>query len=549
MIIRLIQFTLLNIGPMVILQNNQTKKIKNMKQFLSILFLFVSLATSGQTYTKELEKSAKEGDIYSQAIVGYCYLNGAGVKSNDKKAYKWLSSASKGGNGEAMYNLAIMYELCRVKDGNPDEAWGWYERAADRGNVNAQMKLAYNFKEQNNLPEAEKRFSQAAKYGHNADAQYEYAKILLEKGNESESKTWFKKAANQGHKLAQKQYDKIDQKEREIAAAREAARRDSIARAEAEQRRLQAIEKRRQDSIDVATGRKLPTISMLTENCVERNDITTKLSHVDPVVFVDKETNASMWYRFSNLCKNDQLQFFGKNKLDDLDKALYKKSTEYQLDKAEFEAKRNGTFAVVIDLWSSAMDFYPDGFTIYPFLYPRKNPINSYYLRLPNFWFPVRPQTTVEISKKYTSYKLYKFTCSDVEKLQQIRSSASDMGLLLLFKPFMNGTDNFDDVSIATPIGLYLVNRSTGETVLNLSHHIRKSTIQEEKNLLARGVRFEKAEEERNKPKKHSTPKQIRCGYCGGKGYIEYFPIGSATLTRTRCTQCYGKGYKMEYYY
>ena len=73
--------------------------------------------------------------------------------------------------------------------------------------------------------------------------------------------------------------------------------------------------------------------------------------------------------------------------------------------------------------------------------------------------------------------------------------------------------------------------------------------MQAEKTLLARGERFEKAEEERNKPKYHKQAKEITCIFCGGKGYTEYFPVGSATLTRSRCTNCYGRGYTMEHYY
>ena len=517
-----------------------------MRYIFSLLLFLVSMCAMSQSDIKDLEKKAKKGDVVAQRLTGIGYLEG--YKVDNKKAFKWFSLAAEGGDAEAMYRLGKMYEDGKVKDGNSEMAWSWYVKAANVGNVASQMLLANSLKEQNKITEAKDWYFRAA-FQENADAQYEYAMILLSESNESEAKSWFKKAADKNHILAKIKYDAIVLHEREVAEAEakrlalEAARRDSIARVEAERLRLQSEELRRQDSIDIASGRKLPTINWLTSNCVERNDMTTDRGWGNPVI--SKETNASMWGRFSALCNNDQLLFFGKDNLDDLDKALYKKSSEFQRDKKEFDTKRNGTYAVVVELKNNSMKFSANGFTINSFATGtlRENPIYPNYLRLPRFLFPVKPQIWVKDGE------LYKFACSDVDKLQQIRTSASDMALLLVFKPFMGGKVNSIPYSIANPIGLYLVNLSTGTMVLNLSNNIRKPTMQAEKTLLARGERFEKAEEERNKPKYHKQAKEITCIFCGGKGYTEYFPVGSATLTRSRCTNCYGRGYTMEHYY
>ena len=284
-----------------------------------------------QSDIKDLEKKAKKGDVVAQRLTGIGYLEG--YKVDNKKAFKWLSLAAEGGDAEAMFRLGKMYEDGKVKDGNAEMAWSWYVKAANVGNIESQMILANSLKEHGKLTEAKDWFFRAA-FQDNADAQYEYAMILLSENNESEAKSWFRKAANKGHEQATRQHELILQHEKEVAEAEarrlalEAARRDSIQRVQAEQQR-------RQDSIDIASGRKLPTINWLTSNCVERNDMTTDRGWGQPVI--DKQTNSPMMGRFSSLCANDLLLFFGKDKLDDLDKALYKKSSEYQRDKSEFD--------------------------------------------------------------------------------------------------------------------------------------------------------------------------------------------------------------------
>lgn len=496
-----------------------------------------------QSDIKDLEKKAKKGDVVAQRLTGIGYLEG--YKVDNKKAFKWLSLAAEGGDAEAMFRLGKMYEDGKVKDGNAEMAWSWYVKAANVGNIESQMILANSLKEHGKLTEAKDWFFRAA-FQDNADAQYEYAMILLSENNESEAKSWFRKAANKGHEQATRQHELILQHEKEVAEAEarrlalEAARRDSIQRVQAEQQR-------RQDSIDIASGRKLPTINWLTSNCVERNDMATDRGWGQPVI--DKQTNSPMMGRFSSLCANDLLLFFGKDKLDDLDKALYKKSSEYQRDKSEFDRKRNGTYAVLVDLKNSNMKFSASGFTISSYVTGtvRENPIYPNYLRLPNFLFPVKPQIWVKEGE------LYKFACNDVDKLQQIRSSASDMALLLIFKPLLAGKVNSIPYSIADPVGLYLVNQTTGETILNLSSNIRKTNVQSEKAILARGERYEKAEEERNKPKYHKQAKEITCIFCGGKGYTEASQperINGVWINKKyRCTNCYGRGYTMEHYY
>src|SRR4051812_26201736 len=67
---------------------------------------------------KDYEKSfplllahAKEGDPIAQSLVGYCYLNGLGVRKNRLEAHRWLRDAASQGDVDAMSNLGLMFEI------------------------------------------------------------------------------------------------------------------------------------------------------------------------------------------------------------------------------------------------------------------------------------------------------------------------------------------------------------------------------------------------------------------------------------------------------
>ena len=157
-----------------------------MRYIFSLLLFLVSMCAMSQSDIKDLEKKAKKGDVVAQRLTGIGYLEG--YKVDNKKAFKWLSLAAEGGDAEAMYRLGKMYEDGKVKDGNSEMAWFWYDKAANVGNVESQMLLANSLKEQNKITEAKDWYFRAA-FQENADAQYEYAMILLSESNESEAKT------------------------------------------------------------------------------------------------------------------------------------------------------------------------------------------------------------------------------------------------------------------------------------------------------------------------------------------------------------------------
>lgn len=53
-----------------------------------------------------------------------------------------------------------------------------------------------------------------------------------------------------------------------------------------------------------------------------------------------------------------------------------------------------------------------------------------------------------------------------------------------------------------------------------------------------------KKQEQWKKTHYHQVPREVMCGMCAGEGTIGYY-----SHTKRRCPQCYGRGYKLEHYY
>ena len=81
-----------------------------MKKLFTIIFLALSVSVMGQTYSKDLEKAAKNGDVAAQRDLGISYLYGNGTKVNYEKAYEWLMRAGVNKDGAAQYHLGVMCE-------------------------------------------------------------------------------------------------------------------------------------------------------------------------------------------------------------------------------------------------------------------------------------------------------------------------------------------------------------------------------------------------------------------------------------------------------
>lgn len=193
------------------------------KALLIAIALMIMTPSWAQSWSKDLEKKAKSGDVAAQVTVGNTYLNGDGVEKNLKKATKWFYLAAKAGNKEAENALLSFHskELEKyAKEGNAEaqfcvgefyyngtdvekdlkKAAQWYDMAVAQEHEKARTKL---------LSFYSKELEKLAKSG-DAQAQYEVGMDYLEgngvkKSSETAAK-WFYKAKLQGHEDAKIKY-------------------------------------------------------------------------------------------------------------------------------------------------------------------------------------------------------------------------------------------------------------------------------------------------------------------------------------------------------
>ncbi len=81
---------------------------------------FTQLADSTNFNKKDqielIIKSADEGSVLAQTLLGFCYEKGLGVKENKKSAVSFYRSAAQRGNESAYFSLVRMYDELRPSD-------------------------------------------------------------------------------------------------------------------------------------------------------------------------------------------------------------------------------------------------------------------------------------------------------------------------------------------------------------------------------------------------------------------------------------------------
>ena len=162
--------------------------------------LVCSMSAISQTYSKDLEKAAKNGDIAAQRDLGISYLYGNGTKVNYEKAYEWLMRAGVNKDGAAQYHLGVMCEkryinelreynvytvgrIYRDLGGKEQSMTGYYdyvfiyELAYENGSKDAPQKL-YEYYKKNNMSVSSMKWLKILAEAGDKDCQFEYAKML-----------------------------------------------------------------------------------------------------------------------------------------------------------------------------------------------------------------------------------------------------------------------------------------------------------------------------------------------------------------------------------
>ncbi len=108
--------------------------------------------------------------VAEMTALGHQYRSGRGVTASPRKAAGWYRRAAQLGDAEAQYTLALMLDTGSGISPNPGQARYWYRRAAAQGNVHAQHHLAEMLRdgrgERPDQNEAVSWFLRAAELGH-----------------------------------------------------------------------------------------------------------------------------------------------------------------------------------------------------------------------------------------------------------------------------------------------------------------------------------------------------------------------------------------------
>ncbi|MBR1774373.1 MAG: sel1 repeat family protein, partial [Bacteroidales bacterium] len=86
-------------------------------------------------------KSAKQGLVDAQYMLGVCYAEGDGVVQDYKQAVYWYTKAAEQGLAEAQYNLALKYANGEGVVQDYKQAVYWAKKAAEQGIAEAQYIL------------------------------------------------------------------------------------------------------------------------------------------------------------------------------------------------------------------------------------------------------------------------------------------------------------------------------------------------------------------------------------------------------------------------
>ncbi len=160
-----------------------------------------------ENYLDRMTRLAEEqGDVEAALTLGYMYLYGEnGVEPDDKKAFKYYKIAAQKNDIVALNNLGSLYFSGVGTDRDVEKASSLFKRAADLGNSEAAVNLAFIYLTSTRNMDAQLRsavvrlFSQAAEGG-NTTAQYMLGMIYYNgfgvAKNDDKAFIYLKKAAS-----------------------------------------------------------------------------------------------------------------------------------------------------------------------------------------------------------------------------------------------------------------------------------------------------------------------------------------------------------------
>ncbi|MBI1424555.1 MAG: sel1 repeat family protein [Gammaproteobacteria bacterium] len=113
---------------------------------------------------------AEQGNADAQYNLGLLYMNGHGVKKDDRMALMWFTRAGQQGLADAQYNAGVMFYLGKGVYPSYITAVKWWRLAAEKDHANAENNLAvmyaYGYGVEKNPDKAIELWTAAAEQGH-----------------------------------------------------------------------------------------------------------------------------------------------------------------------------------------------------------------------------------------------------------------------------------------------------------------------------------------------------------------------------------------------
>jgi len=119
-------------------------------------------------------------DAICQFIIGESYLSGyAGVEINERTAFSWYKRSADQGLMVSQYLLGYCYETGTGVETNIDKAIEWYELAAYQGHINALHNIGHSYEIKGNFEKAIQYYKRSIKNG----SQYGFIKSAMPLAN------------------------------------------------------------------------------------------------------------------------------------------------------------------------------------------------------------------------------------------------------------------------------------------------------------------------------------------------------------------------------
>ncbi len=259
---------------------------------------------------------------------------------------------------------------------------------------------------------------------------------------------------------------------------------------------------------------------------------------------------------FSALCKQDFWSYLGRGDMSELDKSIYKKSSEYEKNFNAYSDALNGLFFEIIPCYMS--DFTEKGANVYktnrddilkalPLI-----PISIGNVGYMDCALPVKSSCLIKpkSDNEYGKIKL-PIISTDIDYLKYLQEANNDeeLSLLCIFKPGVQVNSYFDTFNyVPTSVGLYLINNKTNTILTDLSKYLDTDNPSKYKNIFkqreasVKGEKKKKADTEVKEYKRKYGANASPCGTCAGTGQRTYTNSTTGTQYKKTCNICGGTG-------